>query len=315
MITDGVILGNTGIEVSGICFGSLTAGPLQAALSIEKGSDVIAHAINRGISFIDTAELYKTYRCIKEGIRKSGFKDVVISSKTYAYTKEMAEKAFEQARQELDRDVIDIFMLHEQESIHTLNGHAEALEFLYNCKAKNKIRAVGASMHHIAAVYGAIEKGLDVIHPIINIDGLGIVDGDRNQMLSAITEAHNAGIGVFSMKAFGGGNLFKRASECLDFVFGQRVIDSVAIGMQSADEVDANIHFFEKGCFPQKSHDTLFKERRLHIEDYCTSCGSCVKRCGQGALTLEKTAVCDRKKCVLCGYCSQVCPMFAIRIL
>ena len=312
-----VKLGHSGLTVSKICFGSLTVGPLQASLSIDEGSGIIAYAINRGINFIDTAELYNTYEYIREGIKKSGYKETVISSKTYAYTKDMARKAVEDARTRLDRDYIDIFMLHEQESIYTLEGHKEALDFLFECKAKGIIRAVGASMHHIAAVYGAIEAKLDVIHPIINTAGLGIVGGSREEMLEALKKAKAKGIGIFSMKAFGGGNLFLKAEECLSFVFGEPSIDAVAIGMQSISEVDANIGFAETGSFSSQSKRTIgFKQRYLHIEDYCTGCGCCVKRCPNNALNIkDKTAVCDKKKCLLCGYCSAICPMFAIRVL
>ena len=146
-------------------------------------------------------------------------KPTVISTKTYAYTRQMAVDAVEQARTGLDRDVIDIFKLHEQESIHTLNGHKEALDYLYECKEKGIIRAVGASMHNVSAVYGAIEKKLDVIHPILNINGLGINDGARIEMENALKDAKAKGIGIFSMKPLGGSNLYKYADSCLRYIF------------------------------------------------------------------------------------------------
>ena len=123
------VLGKTGIKVSRLCFGSLTVGPLQANLSVEEGGEIISYAFECGINFIDTAQLYQTYPYIKYALKKCK-KDIVISSKTYAYTREMAIQAFEQARLELDRDYIDIFMLHEQESIYTLQGHKAALDYL-----------------------------------------------------------------------------------------------------------------------------------------------------------------------------------------
>ena len=42
----------------------------------------------------------------------------------------------EKARHEIDRDVIDIFMMHEQESKWTLKGHRDALEYLLDAKCK-----------------------------------------------------------------------------------------------------------------------------------------------------------------------------------
>ena len=59
------VLGNTGIEVSKLCFGALTIGPLQKHLSLSKGIDILEYAIDCGINFIDTADLYDTYSYIK----------------------------------------------------------------------------------------------------------------------------------------------------------------------------------------------------------------------------------------------------------
>ncbi|OJU09072.1 MAG: aldo/keto reductase [Clostridiales bacterium 43-6] len=307
-----VSLGKTGLNVSKMCFGTLTVGPLQANLPIPEGGAVIASAIRQGICFFDTAELYQTYPYLLEGMKQSGKQDIVISSKTYAYTRELAEKAVEEARQALDRDYIDIFMLHEQESIFTLKGHMEALSYLYDCKAKGIIKAVGASMHHIAAVYGAAELGLDVIHPMLNLTGLGIVDGSRTEMETAIQKAHENGIGVFSMKALGGGNLLQKAKDCLDYITALPYIDSVALGCKNTEEVTANVKYFETG----EMLKIKLTDKKLHIEDYCDGCGQCVKRCGQHALELKNgQAHCDSDRCVLCGYCSGVCHLFAIKVV
>ena len=74
-------------------------------------------------------------------------------------------------------------------------------------------------MHHVAAVRGAMSVGLDVIHPIINLEGVGIADGTREDMEKALTDAASWGIGIYTMKALGGGNLFRRAEECLKYAF------------------------------------------------------------------------------------------------
>ena len=281
-------LGNTGLTVSRICFGTLTVGPVQARLSVEEGGDVLAYGMEKGINFFDTAELYETYPYIRYAMEKTGKYDCIVSSKTYAYTAEMAHNAVEQARKQLNRDYIDIFMLHEQESVHTLNGHKEALDVLYDYKAKGIIKAVGASMHHVAAVYGAIEKGLDVIHPLINLKGLGIVDGSREDMEKAIVKASDSGIGVFSMKSLAGGNLFKKADECFDYAVNLKGVDSMAIGMKCTTEVDANINFVQNGSFtPDEKHKLMSQTRKLHIDDWCVGCGMCEKRCGQNAIILK----------------------------
>ena len=312
-----IALGNTGIQVSRLCFGTLTVGPLQANLPLEEGAEVLAHGIRRGITFFDTAQLYETYPYLRRAMERTGRRDIVVSSKTYAYTREMAVEAVEQARRELNRDYVDIFMLHEQESVHTLRGHARALEYLWECKQKGIIRAVGASMHHIAAVEGAYRQGLDCIHPLLNRDGLGIVDGSSRQMEEALLLAHGKGVGIFSMKPLGGGNLFSQAEECLRYILGLPWLDCVAIGMQSPEEVDANVTYWETGAFESGQIKALTgKTRRLHIDGWCEGCGLCRDRCGQHALSIQGgKAVCRHEKCILCGYCSTICPAWAIKVV
>ena len=398
------MLGKTGIRVSQICFGSLTVSPLGAGLSEAEGAEVIACALQGGINFIDTAQYYRNYETIKRGISlytaRGGRENPVICTKTYAWNRELAAEAVDEARKKLGRDVIDVFLLHEQESIHTLRGHMEALEYLYECKEQGIIRAVGLSTHCVDAVYAAAEvrhshgSGLDVVFPMFNVEGLGIRRAQsaesfvraaetelehrtksgaenvteaesehrtkssaenvteseaerrakteagirislRDDMWRAINRCRESGIGVMLMKVFGGGHLLgaseshgklknifirtpsERAADALRFAIDSGCGDSIALGMQSAEEVLENIRFFETGRFSDDFCSKVnSRRRRLVVEDYCEGCGNCVRRCGQGAMSIVGgTAVCDSSKCVLCGYCAGVCPHFAIKVI
>ena len=317
---DNVKLGGSGLEVSRLCFGSLTIGPLQANLPLEEGSRVLARAIELGVNFTDTAQLYRTYPYIRRAMELTGAYELYVSTKTYAYTREMAVAAVEEARRELGRDYIDLFMLHEQESVHTLRGHMDAMDYLMECKVKGIIRAVGVSMHHIAAVEGVRELGIyDVIHPIFNRRGIGIADGTIGEMERALEAAHGDGIGVFAMKALGGGNLFREAAHSLNFVLDKPYVDSIAVGMQTIAEVEANVRFFEERSFDKKSESVIMnRHRRLHIEDWCEGCGRCVEACPQRALSLGAGGIAEianHGQCILCGYCSAECPVMAIKVI
>jgi len=309
-------LGRTGIDVSRLCFGALVIGPLQVNLPVARGADVILRGLELGINFIDTAEIYGTYAHIREAIRRWG-KKPVIATKCYAYTKEGAEKSLEKARKELDLDVIDIFLLHEQESRLTLKGHKEALDYFINQKEKGIIRAVGASTHNIEVVEACAEMPeIDVIHPIVNISGLGIGDGTIEEMLEAVKKAYNAGKGIYSMKPLGGGNLINSYYECMNFVLNIPYIHSVAVGMQTEDEVEMNVKIFEGQAVPDELQNRVkSKQKKLHIDYWCEGCGKCVDRCRQHALSIvDGKAAVNKDKCLLCGYCAGVCPQFAIKI-
>ena len=312
------LLGKTGMEVSRICFGSLTMAPLQGNFPPEQAAEIMAYGFSKGINFVDCAQLYRVYPYVGRALKISPLGDrVIIASKSYAYTGDMAREAVDEARRGLDRDVIDIFMLHEQESIFTVRGHREALDALLEMKAKGIIRAVGLSTHYVAGADAAAALGLDVLHPLINVDGWGVVDGTRTMMEQAIARAVAAGVGVYTMKAFGGGNLHKKPRECLEYVRNLPGIASTALGMQSEDEIDANVSFFETGSFtPEQEAAVKAKNRRLFIEEWCVGCGKCTEICPNGAArVIDGRMEPEREKCVLCGYCAGVCDQYAIKVL
>lgn len=312
-----VLLGNTNIEVSRLCFGSLTMTPFQANLSIKEGAYLINYAYDKGINFVDTAEIYDNYAYIKEALKGIKRDDYVISTKTYAYTKEMAKESLELALKSLNTDYIDLFLLHEQESIHTIRGHYEAIEYLIQAKEQGKIRGIGISTHRISGAQAAIKyKEIEVIHPIVNKYGIGIHDGKIEEMLAVLKDLNLMGKGIYAMKPLGGGNLIKEATSAFNFVKDIPYIHSIAIGLQSIEEINANISLLEKGYIDEDlKKDLKNKNRKLIVADYCIGCGKCEARCKQDGIKIIEGRAIPNEKCILCGYCATVCPEFCIKVI
>jgi aryl-alcohol dehydrogenase-like predicted oxidoreductase len=310
------MLGRSGIQVSRLCFGSLTIGPLQAKLPLQDGVKVIAAAFDAGVNFIDTAELYGTYPYIG-GALKNCAQDIVIASKSYAYTYEDMRQSVEKACQEINRDFIDIFMLHEQVSRLTLKGHAEALQYLVDAKKKGTVRAVGVSTHTVEVVKAATYLDeVDVIHPILNIAGIGICDGTRDDMLAAIDEAANNGKGIYTMKALGGGHLSRSSGEALAWILNQANIHAVAVGMQCQDEVEMNSRIFSgQTISPALQSLVQSREKKVLVEDWCVGCGRCAEKCPMQAIHIVHGRAVIGESCVLCGYCGAHCPEFCLKII
>lgn len=309
-------LGKTGLQVSRLCFGALTIGPLQRGLSPQQGSKVLRRALDLGVNFIDTAELYQTYEHIRLAIQDyEGDRPIVVTTKSYAYTREGMLRSIEEAQAKVGPDCVLIFMLHEQESKHTLRGHWPALEVLWEAKKAGVIQAVGISTHHVEGVRAASAiPEIDVISPLINMTGIGIQGGRKEEMLQAISEAVACGKGIVAMKPLGGGHLLADWSAALDYLLVKPEIHSIAVGMKAVDEVEHNVAFFQgRRDIPAPEPTT----RSLHIDDWCIGCGSCVTSCPNGALALEngKARVVFREECVFCGYCGASCPEFAIKVI
>lgn len=311
-------LGKTDIDVSKVCFGSLTMTPFQSNLSIDEGSNLIKYAYEKGVNFIDTAQLYNNYQYINKALETIPRSKFTIATKTYAWNKELAQGALTEALRELNTDYIDIFLLHEQESELTIEGHYEALEYLIKAKEKGFIRAVGISTHRVSGVLGANKfPEIDIIHPILNKKGLGIIDGNVYNMMKSLKESKRLGKGIYSMKPLGGGYLINNLEESFNFLRNLDFIDSIAVGMQSVEEIDCNINLINTGIYPEHLKDKLKnKKRALKIEEYCVACGNCVNRCQQKALRVTNNKVeVDYTKCILCGYCASVCPDFYIKVV
>jgi aryl-alcohol dehydrogenase-like predicted oxidoreductase len=310
-------LGKTPFTVSKICFGALPMGPLQSSLSITKGKEVIRTALELGVNFIDTAQTYGTYPYIKAAF-KGWHRDVIVATKSYAFSREVMAKSLEDARKGLDRDKIDIFALHEQESWLTIKGHWQAVEYLLEAKAKGIVGAVGISTHAVDAVRAATGiKEIEVIHPLLNMQGLGILDGTLKEMLDAVRLAALKGKGIYGMKAIGGGNLAGNVKEALAWAFNLDMVHSFAVGMKSEAEVRVNVAWL-LGQEPSMEDlkEVLYRKKVLHIEEWCLGCGKCTKLCPQQALSIVNTrAVVEEKKCLLCGYCARACRDFCIKVI
>jgi aryl-alcohol dehydrogenase-like predicted oxidoreductase len=310
-------LGSSDLKVSRLCFGGLTISPLQASLSPEKGAEIIAYGVEKGINFLDTAELYGLYPTLKATFQLIKRQSLVLSTKAYCHDKETAMSSVEKALQAMGTDYIDIFMLHEQESEHTLRGHEEAVKQLIRYKEQGLIKAIGLSTHYVAGVKAATRsEDMQVIHPIYNSAGIGIVDGSALDMLSAIEMAYKSGKGIYAMKILAGGHLIKQAKGEIQKALAMPVLHSIAIGMKSKEEIDVNVALFEQQTVSQERLEGLQSDRHLWIHDWCTGCGACVHKCAQKALSLKNgTAQVHHEACVLCGYCAAVCPEFCIKVI
>ena len=309
-------LGKTGLVVSRLCFGALTIGPLQRRMTPKEGGEVISRAFAQGVNFLDTAELYGTYPHIREALsRVERPEEIVIATKSYAPSRERMARSLEQARREMDIDVVPIFLLHEQESIHTLRGHRPALDYLLEAKAEGIVKAVGISTHYVGAVWAAAEMPeIDVISPLINLTGIGIQGVTRDEMLAAISHAARHGKGIYAMKPLGGGHLLSSWAAALDFCLQQDDLAAVAVGMKSVEEVDHNVRYFNgERSLPQPDNN----HRKLHVEEWCIGCGSCVAACPNSALGIVdgRAEVVEPSSCVFCGYCGASCPEFAIKVI
>ena len=153
-------LGKTGIEVSRICVGCMSYGKASEAfhqwtLGPEDTKAMVKHAIDLGVNFFDTANVY-SFGTSEEYLGRA-FKDigisrdkVVIASKVFFNEGQLSRKAIlreiDGTLRRLETDYLDLYQIHRFDYGTPIEETMEALDSLVKA---GKVRAIGAS-----AMYG-----------------------------------------------------------------------------------------------------------------------------------------------------------------
>ena len=309
-------LGQTGIEVTELCFGALPMGPMQKNLDVEYGASIIAKALKGGINFVDTAQSYKTYLPIKKAIEQTNIVPVIASKSNAPEYGEMQD-AVGEALEMLGLKKIDIFHLHAARGdLNLFKTRAGALKALVDLKEKGTIKAVGVSCHSAEVIsLAAGIKELDVVFPLINYKGMGIIGGTLSDMEKAIIKCNAAGKGIYLMKILAGGNLLEEYGKAIAYArsLGEYPI---SLGMVSEEEVDYNLSYFNSENSSGFSNPTLKGARKKYqvVQRACLGCKKCIETCASCAVTIvNEKAFINNEKCIMCGYCVPGCPTLAIR--
>ena len=312
-------LGLTGIPVTRLGIGTLTMSPMQRSLSIDDGSRVILAALEGGIGFIDTAQMYGSYPQVAAALKAWKGPRPTVTTKSAAATKEAMTAAVEEARNRLRLDVIDGFLLHAVKNAEDFERRRPALDVLLEAKARGWIRAIGASSHAVGTIGFLVgQREIEILHPIVNKGGFGVLDATLEQMLHILADARRRGIGIYAMKPLGGGHLRHQAAEALAWILERPEVDAAVVGMTSRAEVEMNLAIADgKPVSDDLRSRVAGQPRRLFMnEALCQRCGKCLEVCDHHAIVKDgdKYRI-DYSRCVTCGYCAPHCPGFALRII
>lgn len=238
---DKVLLGESDLEVSKICLGTMTFGEQNTEA---EGHSQLDYALERGINFIDTAELYpvmpraETYTTtesiIGNWIKKTGRRDeIVLATKVAGPSKAMSwirkgennfdrkniRAALEGSLKRLKTDYVDLYQLHwpsrnvpvfgqlffKPENERPCVPIEETLEVLAELIDEGKIRYIGVSNESSWGVsefiYCAQTMGLPRIVSIQN--GYHLANRCFESGLDETCYRENVGMLAYSPLAFG----------------------------------------------------------------------------------------------------------------
>ena len=275
------VLGRTGLKVTPVGFGCGYTGD----------ASVIERAADLGINYFDTARAYlqgNNERMVGLAL-KSKRKEIVLSTKSLASTKQMALQDLETSLRELKTDYIDIWYYHDKPSPDKVTE--EMIEAQQIAKQQGKVRFSGLSMHanqQKMLPWMAKNGFFDVVLTGYNFS----MDPSMDE---AIATAAKAGIGIVAMKVMAGGFRALKPSDPLYAKFKQEGTQLAALkwavsqphvattvpGILDMDQLDENFRAMTERYSPSDG-----KILTAHLDTiapiYCRMCGKCEGACQQG---------------------------------
>ncbi len=220
---DYTILGRTGLRVSvmGLGGGGFSRLGTGTGVPRETSLEIVHRAVDLGVNFLDTAELYGTEPLIGEALREIGRERVVLSTKkTLSENRTMINGAeltwgLERSLSRLGTDYVDIYHLHAVAVGEYDYAREELVPALVKLRDQGKIRYLGVTEHFGAEpTHAMLERAVnDDVWDVIMV-GFNILNQSARRKVLA--EAMKRGIGVLCM--FAVRNAFSRPDRLREIV-------------------------------------------------------------------------------------------------
>lgn len=247
-------IANTGLEVSMLGLGTVKFGRNEDVkypehFEIPDDQQVLAllsQAHDAGINLLDTAPAYGTAQQ-RLGKLVGNSEDWLICSKVgerfingvseYIYTEAETRQTVENSLRELNRDVLDIVLIHSDgDDMHVLQ-ETDVMETLLRLKEEGKIRATGISSKTVEGGLLALQH-LDVVMCMYNLL-------EVNE-LPVIEAASEQGKGIFVKKGLMSGHLGKAERDnpllaSYQHIFAQTGVSSMIVGTINPKHLAQNI--------------------------------------------------------------------------
>lgn len=252
--TDWVELGNSGVKVTRLAFGTGTfGGRVQRELGQEEFTKLVRHAYDRGIRFFETAQNYGGMHDMLgkalKGIPRDSYR---LMTKYRLKNTEDPKVVIDRFRKELNSEYFDILLLHCVRSGDWTTEFARLQDEFSEAKHRKIIHAHGASCHGLLPLRAFPGyKWLDVALLRVNHNGTRMdnLQGDDRapgvveEPVNHIAKIHKQRTGVIGMKIMGEG-AFRTPQErdaSIRYVMKLGTVDSVTIGYKSPQEIDEAI--------------------------------------------------------------------------
>ena len=261
--TDLVPLGNTGIKVSRLGFGTGTnSGNVQYSLGKEKFIDLIHYAYDKGIRYFDCAQAYRTFGWIGDAIKGLPRENLFILSKVPGKPENILE-VIDNHRKTFNTDYVDALLIHCMVKDNWTEEYKKIMDAFDQAKEKKWIRAKGVSCHSLPALHAATVSPWTEVHLVRINPQAKHIDGPEQTwnkpgnkiepVLEEIKQMKAKGRGVLGMKIIGNGDFTdpEDREKSIRFVMACKEVDAITIGFKSRAEIDEAIERINRALSEQ----------------------------------------------------------------
>lgn len=297
----------TGDEISPLGYGAMRLPLKNGKIDRQKATELIYHAIDNGVNFIDTAYLYGDSESFLGEILQGEYKDKVkICTKLPTINVRKYEdmgKILDEQLNRLQRESIDYYLIHAVD-LKAMNRllKRDLIKFLNEARSAGKIKHIGFSYHGPKEEFPLLIDGYDWDVVMVQYN---YFDENVQASVEGIEYAASKGMGVFVMEPLKGGILagkmpkdaeaiFKEANPnkstaqwAIEWVLNNRNITCVLSGMNSFEQLNENLEVAHKTTPMSMSFEDLEtvelvkRVMRNSLKINCSTCGYCIP-CPQG---------------------------------
>jgi len=251
--TDVVTLGNSGLKVTRLAFGTgSNNGHVQAALGQQEFTRLVHYAYDHGIRFFETAEAYMTPAMLGGALKPFPRDSYQLMNKVTTDPGADPQKRFDDMRRVSQTEYFDIMLLHWQHTDDWMEETKHWQDGMLEAQSKKIIKTRGASVHGLPALRQVPgNKFLEVAmirmnHNGTRMDGAipdGPEPGNVQEVVAHVKQVKKEGMGVISMKLCGDGTFTKHEDRqaAMRFAFQNAGIDCATVGFKSTQEIDEAI--------------------------------------------------------------------------
>lgn len=196
------VLGRTGAKVTILGLGTAPIG--EARLEVPKAAKIFAEAIDRGVTYVDTARGYGIAEEALAEILASRRDKVFLVTKCWTDSGAKAQESLETSLRTLKTDHVDLVHIHHigGKDLDKVLAKDGILEYLLGQKEAGKTRFIGISGHarpqHFVRMLETDQ--IDVVMAVMNYADRNIYDFEGK----VLPECVKRNVGVVAMKVYAG---------------------------------------------------------------------------------------------------------------